>query len=159
MLQSMIENPRPTRAEASDVSNAVLDGSDAVMLSGETAVGRFPVESVVMMDRIIRATEEMTMPASAMLRQTIFGRRSGSYGRAIAEASAYAAEEVGCRLIVVVTDSGHMARRAVALRPRQRIIALSPSEVSRRQLSVVWGSRAIFARPYLLRVGQPVVVR
>jgi pyruvate kinase len=139
MLQSMIESPRPTRAEASDVSNAVLDGSDAVMLSGETAIGRFPVESVVMMDRIIRATEEMARPASSRLGQAIFGRRSGSYGRAIAEASAYAAEEVGCRLIVVVTDSGHMARRAVGLRPRQRIIALSPSEISRRQLTVVWG--------------------
>lgn len=145
MLQSMIENPRPTRAEASDVSNAILDGSDAVMLSGETAIGRFPVESVAMMDRIICATEQMTQPASAMMRQTMFGRRSGSYGRAVSEAALFAAEEVGCRLIVVITQSGHMARRIAALRPRQRIIALTPEAVTRRQLAVMWG-----VEPYLL---------
>jgi pyruvate kinase len=145
MLQSMIENPRPTRAEASDVSNAILDGSDAVMLSGETAIGRFPVESVAMMDRIIRATEEMAQPASSMVRQTIYGSRSGSYGRAVSEAAVFAAEEVGCRLIVVITQSGHMARRIAALRPRQRIIALTASEQVRRQLAVLWG-----VEPYLL---------
>jgi pyruvate kinase len=142
MLQSMIENPRPTRAEASDVSNAVLDGSDAVMLSGETAVGRFPVETVKMMDKIIRATEEMVMPAGAMMKQSIYGRRSGSYGRAIAEAAMLAAEEVECRLIVVITQSGHMARRMAALRPRQRIIALTPYETTRRQLAVLWGTES-----------------
>jgi pyruvate kinase len=139
MLQSMIENPRPTRAEASDVSNAILDGSDAVMLSGETAVGKFPVESVVMMDRIIRTTEEMFAPSSNVMRETIFGRRSGSYGRAVSEAAVFAAEEAGCPLIVVITQSGHMARRIAALRPRQRIIALSSSERTRRQLAVLWG--------------------
>jgi pyruvate kinase len=139
MLQSMIENPRPTRAEASDVSNAILDGSDAVMLSGETAIGRFPVETVRMMDRIIRSTEEMFAPASAVMRQTIFGRTSGSYGRAVSEAAVFASEEVGCRLIVVITQSGHMARRIAALRPRQRIIALTPNESTRRQLAILWG--------------------
>jgi pyruvate kinase len=145
MLQSMIESPRPTRAEASDVSNAVLDGSDAVMLSGETAVGHYVVEAVEMMDRIIRATEDMAQPASTRMRQTTFGRRSGSYGRAVSEAAVFAAEEAGCPLIVVITQSGHMARRIAALRPRQRIIALTPSEVSLRQLAVLWG-----VEPYLL---------
>jgi pyruvate kinase len=139
MLQSMIENPRPTRAEASDVSNAVLDGSDAVMLSGETAIGRFPVETVAMMNRIICATEEMPQPASATLRHTMYGRRSGSYGRAVSEAALFAAEEIGCRLIVVITQSGHMARRISGLRPRQRIIAFTPDELTRRQLAVMWG--------------------
>ncbi|HVG18788.1 MAG TPA: pyruvate kinase [Blastocatellia bacterium] len=139
MLQSMIENPRPTRAEASDVSNAILDGSDAVMLSGETAVGRFPVESVMMMDRIIRSTEDIFAPSSTVMRQTIFGRRSGSYGRAISEAAVFAAEEAGCPLIVVITQSGHMARRIASLRPRQRSIALTSSEQTRRQLAIVWG--------------------
>ncbi|HXG63799.1 MAG TPA: pyruvate kinase [Blastocatellia bacterium] len=138
MLQSMIENPRPTRAEASDVSNAVLDGSDAVMLSGETAIGRFPVESVVMMDRIICSTEEMNLP-NPLIKQSLFGRHTGSYGRAIAEAASFASDEVGCRLIVVITGSGHMARRMAALRPRQRIIALTPNEASLRQLGVTWG--------------------
>jgi pyruvate kinase len=144
MLQSMIENPRPTRAEASDVSNAVLDGSDAVMLSGETAIGRYPVASVAMMDRIIRSTEEMVTPATNMMRESLFGRRSGSYGRAIAEAAVFAAEEVGCRLIVVITQSGHMARRIASLRPRQRIIALTPVEKSYRQMALLWG-----VEPYL----------
>jgi pyruvate kinase len=139
MLQSMIENPRPTRAEASDVSNAILDGSDAVMLSGETAIGRYPVESVLIMDRIIRSTEEMFTPATGVMMQTIYGRRSGSYGRAVSEAAVFAAEEVGCRLIVVITQSGHMARRIASLRPRQRIIALTPSEQTRRQLAILWG--------------------
>ncbi len=140
----MIENPRPTRAEASDVSNAILDGSDAVMLSGETAIGRFPIEAVKMMDKIICSTEEIVAPASAMVRQTIFGQRSGSYGRAVAEAAVFAAEEVGCRLIVVITQSGHMARRIAALRPRQRIIALTPSDATRRQLAVMWGVEPYF---------------
>ena len=144
MLQSMIENPRPTRAEASDVSNAILDGSDAVMLSGETAVGRFPVEAILMMDRIIRSTEEMTTPAMTVMRESLFGRRSGSYGRAIAEAAVFAAEEIGCRLIVVISRSGHMARRIASLRPRQRIVALTTIEKSYRQMALLWG-----IEPYL----------
>ncbi|MEK6286293.1 MAG: pyruvate kinase [Acidobacteriota bacterium] len=139
MLQSMIDNPRPTRAEASDVSNAVLDGSDAVMLSGETAVGRFPVDAVTMMDRIIRSTEEMDVPARELMRQSVFDRQTGSYGRAIAEAAVRAADEVGCRSIVVITQSGNMGRHIAALRPSQRIIALAPTEQIRRQLSVNWG--------------------
>ncbi len=146
MLQSMIENPRPTRAEASDVSNAILDGSDAVMLSGETAIGRFPVETVEMMDRIIRATEEMGAPARDVIREAMKGSHSGSFGRAIAEASVYAADEIGCRLIVVITQSGQIARRLAALRPRQRIVAFTAIELTRRQLAASWG-----VEPYLLK--------
>jgi pyruvate kinase len=149
MLQSMIENPRPTRAEASDVSNAILDGSDAVMLSGETAIGRFPVESVEMMDRIIRATEEMLAPATAAVRQSMLGRRSGSYGRAISEAALLAAEEISCRLIVVITKSGHMARRIAALRPSHRIIAITAVEKTYRQLAAAWG-----VEPYQIEDGK-----
>jgi pyruvate kinase len=147
MLQSMIENPTPTRAEASDVSNAILDGSDAVMLSGETAVGRFPVESVAMMDRIIRATEEMGQPASETMRGAIIGHRSGSNTRAIAEAAAFAAEEIGCRLIIVVTQNGYMARRIAALRPKQRIIAFTEIPQTRSQLAAVWGVEPYFLHP------------
>ena len=153
MLQSMIDNPQPTRAEASDVANAILDGSDAVMLSGETAVGKYPVESVRMMDRIIVATEESAAKegnAAGDLAKTAFlhgmiGRQSGSVGRALAEAAAFAADELGCRSIVVFTISGHMARRVAALRPRQRVIALTPEESSYRQLAITWG-----AEPFLL---------
>ncbi len=146
MLQSMIENPRPTRAEASDVSNAVLDGSDAVMLSGETAVGRFPVETIRIMDEIICTTEEIGFTNNAAIRQTIFKLRHGSYGRAIAKAAAFAAEEIDCRLIVVISESGHMARRMAALRPRQRIIAFTTRKQSYAQLAVTWG-----VEPYMLR--------
>ena len=139
MLQSMIESPRPTRAEASDVANAVLDGSDAVMLSGETAVGRFPVEAVRMMDRIICSTEEMDVPARGLMGRGMLGRPSGAPGRAVAEAAVLAAEEAGCRLIVVITQSGNMGRRVAALRPAQRIIALTQNDQTRRQLAVTWG--------------------
>lgn len=144
MLQSMIDNPTPTRAEASDVSNAILDGSDAVMLSGETAIGRYPVESVAMMNRIICATEEMGPPASKLMRLAAADRRSGSNSRAIAEAAAFAAEEIDCRLIVVVTQGGSMARHIAAVRPKQRIIAFTEIERTRSQLAAVWG-----VEPYL----------
>jgi pyruvate kinase len=147
MLQSMIENPTPTRAEASDVSNAILDGSDALMLSGETAIGRYPVESVSMMNRIICATEEMGQPASEMMRRAIVSNRSGSNTRAIAEAAAFAAEEIGCRLIVVVTQGGYMARRIAALRPKQRIIAFTELAQTRSQLAAVWGVEPYFPHP------------
>jgi pyruvate kinase len=139
MLQSMIESPRPTRAEASDVANAILDGSDAVMLSGETAIGRFPVEAVAMMYRIICSTEEVDVPARDMKGRGMFGRSSGAPGRAVAEAAVLAAEEAGCRLIVVITQSGNMGRRVAALRPAQRIIALTQNDLTRRQLAVTWG--------------------
>ncbi len=162
MLQSMIENPQPTRAEASDVANAVLDGSDAVMLSGETAIGRYPVEAVTMMDRIIRSAEEIRTPAAAdfipdqnaglqcsdsraYLIRRLRGRQSGSFGRAIAEAATFAAVEVNCRLIIAFTKSGIMARHICALRPRQRIIALTPSERTCNQLALSWG-----VEPYTL---------
>ncbi|HSF25801.1 MAG TPA: pyruvate kinase, partial [Blastocatellia bacterium] len=148
MLQSMIDNPTPTRAEASDVSNAILDGSDAVMLSGETAIGGYPVESVAMMNRIICATEEMGEPAGQLMRLEAASRRSGSNSRAIAEAASFAAEEIGCRLIVVVTRSGFMARRIAAVRPKQRIIAFTEIEQTRSQLAAVWG-----VEPYLPHPG------
>ncbi|MCI0485602.1 MAG: pyruvate kinase, partial [Blastocatellia bacterium] len=139
MLQSMVESPWPTRAEASDVSNAVLDGSDAVMLSEETAIGHFPVESILMMDRIIRSTEESNLPQNASIRKSLFNRKQGSYGRAIAEAAVYAAEEIDSRLIVVLSGVGYMARHVAALRPRQRIIAFTPVRRTYDQLAITWG--------------------
>jgi pyruvate kinase len=139
MLQSMIGSPRPTRAEASDVANAVLDGSDAVMLSGETAVGRFPIEAVTMMNRIICSAEDMGVPARDLIGQAMRGQPSGAPGRAVAEAAVLAAEEAGCSSIVVITQSGNMGRRVAALRPAQRIIALTQNDQTRRQLAVNWG--------------------
>jgi pyruvate kinase len=138
MLQSMIENPRPTRAEASDVANAILDGTDAVMLSGETAVGEFPIEAVKTMNRIVCTAEESPLVRHILVERA-GGEHSGSYGRAIAEAAAFAAEEMNARLIVVFSEGGNMPRHLAALRPSQRIIALTPSAATYRRLALVWG--------------------
>jgi pyruvate kinase len=138
MLQSMITEPRPTRAEASDVANAVWDGTDAVMLSAETAAGKYPVLSVATMARIIESAETGT-PSSGFDVSQIAGRQSGRVSRALCEAAAFAAEEIGARTIAVITASGLMAHRLSNLRPAQRIVALTPDRGVRNMLSLVWG--------------------
>jgi pyruvate kinase len=138
MLQSMITEPRPTRAEASDVANAVWDGTDAVMLSAETAAGKYPVLSVATMARIIESAET-GKPGDGFDVTHIAGRQSGRVSRALCEASAFAAEEIGARTIAVITASGLMARRLSTLRPMQRIIALTPDPRVRDELSLIWG--------------------
>jgi pyruvate kinase len=144
MLESMTHEPRPTRAEASDVANAILDGTDAVMLSGETAVGAYPVQAVETMARIVSFTEQScAQPERA--RNLIRGEQTGTEGRAIAEAAVFAAQEMRARFIVVFSKSGAMARHIAALRPAPRIIAFTPHERTRRALSAVWG-----LEPYLL---------
>jgi pyruvate kinase len=134
MLDSMQKNPRPTRAEASDVANAVFDGSDALMLSGETAAGLYPLESVVMMDRIIAEAEaSVTMlPRPA---------RSGDLqiNEAIAEAICHAAEELKLKVVAVFTESGSSAGLVSKYRPRAPIVAFSPMQETRRRLSLYWG--------------------
>ena len=134
MLDSMQKNPRPTRAEASDVANAVFDGSDALMLSGETAAGLYPLESVVMMDRIITEAEaSVTMlPRPA---------RSGDLqiNEAIAEAICHAAEELKLKVVAVFTESGSSAGLVSKYRPRAPIVAFSPMQETRRRLSLYWG--------------------
>ena len=138
MLQSMVDQPRPTRAEASDVANAIFDGTDAVMLSNETAVGEFPVEAVATMDRIVRYAESSRTYDWESIGQ-LFGSQTGSTGRALAEAALFAAREIDARTIVVFTEGGHMASHVSSLRPQQRIVALTPSERVRSQLAMVWG--------------------
>jgi pyruvate kinase len=138
MLQSMITEPRPTRAEASDVANAVWDGTDAVMLSAETAAGKYPVLSVATMARIIESAET-GKPADGFNVTQIAGRQSGRVSRALCEAAAFAAEEIGARTIGVITASGLMARRLSTIRPAQRIVALTPDRRVRDELSLVWG--------------------
>jgi len=141
MLQSMVDHPRPTRAEASDVANAIFDGTDAVMLSGETAAGRFPIESIQTMDRIARVAENSEV-SQVPTPGRIAGVQSGSFTRAAAEASVLASEEVGARAIVVLTESGAMAKQIASLRPTHRLIAFAPDDRACRQLAAVWGVEA-----------------
>src|SRR5438270_5468233 len=109
MLQSMVSNPRPTRAEATDVANAVWDGSDCLMLSGETATGNYPVAAIATMARIIDAAE--TRRENRSIISKLVGRQTGHVSRALCEAAAFAADEMNARLIAVFTESGLMARR------------------------------------------------
>jgi pyruvate kinase len=134
MLDSMEKNPRPTRAEASDVANAVFDGSDALMLSGETAVGQFPIESVQMMDRIIREAESSVID---LPRPARFGELR--VGEAVAEAICHAAEELRLSAIAVFTESGFSGRLVSKYRPRAPIVGFSPNQETRRRLSLYWG--------------------
>ena len=134
MLHSMMENPQPTRAEASDVANAILDGTDAVMLSGETAAGRYPIQAVEMMARIIRETE-----SAADICYRDFPDRRPTPSTVVAAAACHAARDVSARTIVAFTRSGLTARLVCKHRPRERILAYTPNEGVMRQLSLVWG--------------------
>jgi len=134
MLESMIENPRPTRAEASDVANAIHDGTDAVMLSGETAAGKYPREAVEMMGRIIREAETV---APRLPRR---GSKGGqSVAETVAEIVAEAAERLQLKAIAVFTESGSSARLVSKARPMAPIIAFSTSREARRRLGLLWG--------------------
>jgi pyruvate kinase len=133
MLESMTQNPRPTRAEASDVANAVFDGSDALMLSAETASGAYPIEAVQMMDRIIREAESSDFQ--------VLRPRPAQFN--IAETSAelicHASEELHMKVIAAFTETGSTARLISKHRPRRPIIAFSPVQGTRRRLSLYWG--------------------
>ena len=148
MLESMTENPRPTRAEASDVANAIFDGSDAVMLSAETASGKYPVEAVSMMARIIEEAEasipEFTRPASQEKLQV---------AETVAELVCHASRELHMKWIVVFTHSGFTARLISRYRPLVPIAAFSPDAETRRRLALVWGV-APLAIPDLRKVDQ-----
>ena len=146
MLESMIENPRPTRAEASDVANAILDGTDAVMLSGESAVGQYPVETVETMARIADYTEEHGATA---IRRRGDGRRGDlpagpeapgtKVTRSLTRVAASVAEELDCKLIVAFTESGITARLLSLHRPRVPVVAITHEDRVYRQLALSWG--------------------
>lgn len=146
MLQSMVTSPRPTRAEASDVANAVWDGTDALMLSNETATGLYPVAAVETMCRIIESAESGKERESNHVIKWA-GRQSGRVSRALCEAAAFAAEEMGTRVTAVLTESGLMARRLSALRPDQHIVALTNSRHVQNELALIWGVEALIAPP------------
>jgi len=136
MLKSMVEAPRPTRAEAADVANAVLDGTDAVMLSEETAVGKYPERTVQVMDKIIRTTEEQMGWRDAQT-QTDKGRITIT--AAVSHATVNMARDLGARAILSPTRSGSTARMVARYRPRVPILAPSSNPETVRQLALVWG--------------------
>ena len=138
MLQSMIENPYPTRAEASDVANAVWDGSDAVMLSAETASGKYPVEAIRTMVRIIDSAE--TIKADQLRKPIKFSQApSRRTSQALCKAAAFAAKEMQTEKVAVFTESGLMARRLSTVRSGLQTFALTTSIDAYNQLSLIWG--------------------
>jgi pyruvate kinase len=136
MLESMISHSRPTRAEASDVANAVLDGADAVMLSGETSVGTYPVQAVATMARIISSVESSGTVAPALQHVP---RTSGG---AIVKAAKDIGDALGAVALVAFTQTGDTARRLSRLHPSQRLLVFTPDENVQRQMALLWGAEA-----------------
>ena len=140
MLESMTEHMRPTRAETTDVANAVLDGTDALMLSGETATGKYPVQSVKTMDRIIRYTESIQHGSSSYV-------RGSTVADAVADAACRAAEDMRTKVLVAFTRSGFTARLVSKLRPQVPIIAYTPNEKVQKRMCLYWGVTPKVMRP------------
>ena len=137
MLESMVENPRPTRAEASDVANAILDGTDGCMLSAETASGQYPVEAVATMARIALYTEEHYGAFRPPARITM--GNASMVARSLARVASTVAEELGCKLIVAFTESGTTAHLLSTYRPRAPIAAVTYNADTYRRLALWWG--------------------
>lgn len=142
MLDSMIRNPRPTRAEAGDVANAIYDGSDAIMLSGETAMGKYPVEAVRMMAKIAETTESHLDYSN--LQKLNKKQRKKDISMAVGFASVSTAEILKASCLVVPTMTGYTARMISSLRPKTPIYAISPSEQAVRRMQLYWG---VYAMP------------
>ncbi|MFC1845939.1 pyruvate kinase [Chloroflexota bacterium] len=137
MLESMVDSPRPTRAEVTDVANAIFDGTDAVMLSEETAVGHYPVEAVDMMTQVALETER-ALPYEDIL--TAKGKNlKPETDDAISYSACQIAKQLNAAVIIAFTSSGSTARRVAKYRPEVSILAITPSEVTRRQLALSWG--------------------
>jgi pyruvate kinase len=137
MLESMISNPRPTRAEVTDVANAIFDGTDAVMLSGETAAGAYPIQAVRMMDRVAREVEP-ALPYAELLQQKERDLDATTFD-AISYDAVHAAHQLDAALIVAFTSSGTTARRVAKYRPRVPILAVTPDRASWHRLTLTWG--------------------
>jgi pyruvate kinase len=147
MLLSMVSSARPTRAEATDVANAVLDGADAVMLSEESAIGEFPVEAVAWLDRICQTTEEAVRSGELTMRRPPAGARSRE--ESVADAAVHLADDVHAVAIVTPTHSGRTARLVAASRPATEVVAISSRPETRRRLALTWGVES-FACPAAL---------
>ena len=140
MLESMIHHPEPTRAEASDVANAVLDGTSAIMLSGETAMGEYPVQAVQTMDRIARAVE----PSLGYRHQIPEANEDPTIGNAMSNAACDLAEALGAKAMLVPTFTGRTASAVARLRPRRPIVALTHKQWSVHQMAIEWGVTPIW---------------
>jgi len=143
MLESMVKSMRPTRAEATDVANAIFDGTDATMLSEETSIGEHPVQAVTVMDRIARETEKK-LPYELALseKKTWFGQRTEEL---ISYNACVAAHNLGVRVIVALTRSGSTAERVSKYRPRATVLAMTPDGVVGRRLMLYWGVQPVRA--------------
>ncbi len=146
MLDSMIRNPRPTRAEVTDVANAIIDGTSAIMLSGETAAGKYPEEAVTMMSKIAKRIErsldydEMLNTSASLLENTTTN--------AISKSATLVARDLGASAIVASTNTGSTARALSKFRPKIRILAVTPNEKTRRRLALSWGVDSIVVPHY-----------
>jgi len=143
MLDSMIVNPRPTRAESSDVANAIIDGTDAIMLSGETAAGNYPFEAVRVMDRICRNVEENSDELYHTLSFKLPEWREKQVVESISYTATQLAKFVNAKAIAVITHSGNTAKRIAKYRPEVPVFAFTDSRLVRRQLNLVWGVHSV----------------
>ncbi|WP_066637036.1 pyruvate kinase [Desulfolucanica intricata] len=145
MLESMIQNPRPTRAETSDVANAIFDGTDAIMLSGETAVGKYPVDAVKTMSRIAERSE------SALQYEEILGKKRLAPSRTVTDAISYAtcatAQDLGAAAIITSTQTGYTSKMVAKYRPKAPVIAGTPVESVLRKMALVWGVTPLLMPP------------
>lgn len=149
MLDSMIDNSRPTRAEASDVANAIIDGTDAVMLSGETSVGKYPVETVATMARIVEAAEEDILAKG--LAPLTERNKPRTQGGAVARAAAEMGDFLGAKALVAFTQSGDTVKRLSRYRSPIPLLAFTPDEATCAQLNLTWGWRRSWARTWTRR--------
>jgi pyruvate kinase len=147
MLKSMVEDPRPTRAEANDVANAVLDGTDAVMLSEETAIGKYPVQAVQVMDKILQTTERELKPRHGLPTEEQHGKLA--IAAAICHAAVSSAQDLRVAAILTPTRSGMTARMVARYRPKVPIIAMCHREETFRTLALVWGVHPVRFKEYL----------
>jgi pyruvate kinase len=145
MLESMIHNPRPTRAEISDVANAVYDGSSAVMLSGETAAGAYPIEAVKAMAKIVEQAEKNTTYIQLIKDEQFI---ISTTGEALAHSACTLARDLGAKAIVVCTHTGKTARMVSRFRPQVPIIGMTTEEKAFRQLALSWGVLPIKSEEY-----------
>lgn len=146
MLESMITNPRPTRAEASDIANAIMDGTDAIMLSGETASGQYPVEAVTTMAKIAVRTERSLPYGDRLAHKGIY--LNSTTTDAISHGTAQIAQQLGAAAIITATESGYTARMASKYRPQAMIAAVTPYERVARAVQLLWGVQPVLGKTY-----------